>query len=98
LIAPDIALADLLLAVAVLRRTIAARSSHARLFLSSYFSSAFTFFPSAFFLSRSNSFMEHLHDMVLEDEILLCSLVLLIGMASGAVGRLVYSLTKRSDA
>ncbi len=42
--------------------------------------------------------MEHLHDMVLEDEILLCSLVLLIGMASGAVGRLVYSLTKRSDA
>lgn len=40
--------------------------------------------------------MEHFHEMVIEDEIMLCGLVLVIGIVAGAIGRLAYTFSKRS--
>ncbi len=43
--------------------------------------------------------MDTLHEMLLEDEILLCGLMLLCGIVAGALGRaLYYALRERSVA
>jgi hypothetical protein len=42
--------------------------------------------------------MNHLHEMLIEDEILLCGLVLLLGAVTGAVARLAVALRGRRAA
>jgi len=42
--------------------------------------------------------MDQFHSMLIEDEVLLCGLVLFAGMMAGAVGRLILNYRKRSDA
>ena len=42
--------------------------------------------------------MDRFHHMLVEDEVLLCGLVLIVGIVAGAVGRLVLNFWKRSDA
>ncbi|HEX4143583.1 MAG TPA: hypothetical protein VHY91_08625 [Pirellulales bacterium] len=42
--------------------------------------------------------MDRFHNMLIEDEVLLCGLVLVLGMVAGAAGRLVANFWKRSDA
>ena len=42
--------------------------------------------------------MDRFHNMLIEDEVLLCGLVLFVGIVAGAVGRLVANVWKRSDA
>ncbi len=39
--------------------------------------------------------MDHLHEMLVEDEILLCGLMLLLGIVTGAVARGVAALRGR---
>jgi hypothetical protein len=39
--------------------------------------------------------MNHLHEMLIEDEIVLCGLVLLLGLAAGAVARFAFSVWRR---
>jgi len=39
--------------------------------------------------------MDHLHEMVIEDEIVMCGSVLLLGIVLGAVARIVVSLRRR---
>jgi hypothetical protein len=42
--------------------------------------------------------MDKLHEMLLEDEILFCGLMLLFGVATGAVARWVAALRERRTA
>jgi len=42
--------------------------------------------------------MEHFHAMVIQDEIVLCGVVLLLGFVTGAVARLVAVFGKRRAA
>jgi hypothetical protein len=42
--------------------------------------------------------MDRFHNMLVEDEVLLCGLVLMVGVVAGAVGRWIANFRKRSDA
>lgn len=42
--------------------------------------------------------MDGLHDMLLEDEILLCGLMLVLGIVTGAAARLIAALGDRRGA
>ncbi len=42
--------------------------------------------------------MDRLHEMLVEDEIIFCGLVLLLGIVSGAVARCVAALRERRTA
>ena len=42
--------------------------------------------------------MESIHEMLVQDEIFLCGIVLLFGVIIGAAARLVYALLKRRSA
>jgi hypothetical protein len=42
--------------------------------------------------------MERLHEMLLEDEILMCGLVLLVGIVVGAAARWLAALRERRSA
>jgi len=42
--------------------------------------------------------MEHLREMVIEDEILMCGAMLLIGIVAGAVGRYLREVWGRRSA
>ena len=39
--------------------------------------------------------MERVHDMLLEDEIVMCGIVMLLSIVAGAVFRLVWSVRRR---
>ena len=41
--------------------------------------------------------MERLHTMLIEDEIMLCGLVLIVGIVAGAFGRWALNFSKRSE-
>jgi hypothetical protein len=41
--------------------------------------------------------MEHFHEMLIEDEIVLCGVVLALGIAAGAVSRMVKSFFRRRE-
>ncbi len=41
--------------------------------------------------------MEHFHDMLIEDEIVLCGVVLALGVAAGAVSRMVRAFFRRGQ-
>ncbi|MHB1559684.1 MAG: hypothetical protein ACYC61_19730 [Isosphaeraceae bacterium] len=40
--------------------------------------------------------MEHLHEMLVQDEILFCGLVMLVGVVGGALARLAAGLRRRT--
>jgi hypothetical protein len=48
--------------------------------------------------AKEESFMERLHQMLPEDEILLCGVVLLCGILAGALARLVVAWSGRRTA
>jgi hypothetical protein len=41
--------------------------------------------------------MEHFHEMLVEDEILMCGLVMALGIVAGALTRLLVRFTQRSS-
>jgi hypothetical protein len=41
--------------------------------------------------------MERLHTMLIEDEIMLCGLVLVVGIVAGAFGRWAFNFTKGNE-
>lgn len=42
--------------------------------------------------------MDHLHEMLIEDEIIMCGVVLIAGIVTGVISRVIYAARQRKAA